>query len=46
MDEFLKRNKLFVNNNYSLSNKILRICKDMLSEDIKINIGVDISYFY
>ena len=46
MDEFLKRNNLFVNNNYSLSNKILRICKDMLSEDIKINIGVDISYFY
>ena len=46
MDEFSKRINLYVNNNYSLSNKILRICKDMLSEDIKINIGVDISYFY
>ena len=46
MDEFCERINLYASNNYSLSNKILRICKDMLSADIKINIGVDISYFY
>ena len=46
MDEFFKKINLYVNNNYSLFNKIYRICKDMLTVDTTINNIVDISYFY